>query len=236
MIKTIKFTFILIVVIAFIGCSTIIRREAKLTINSEPSGAKIYQEGILLGNAPIVLIRPFDFSRQLTTDYLWQSQTDNLWAIMQPISYTAIMPGYKSQTRIFQMDFSYQMNFSPNGPNQIIYDPGNPEFSFLFALEPEETKSRQQQQQQQTTVVVPPTGGTTKTFGTVTIITTPSQAEIYIDGTFIATSPAPNLQLEVGTHKIEIEKSGYKTWTRTMQILANSPVTIDIELEKKDNR
>ena len=53
-----------------------------------------------------------------------------------------------------------------------------------------------------------------------------------MDGTFVATTPVSNLQIEAGPHKIEILKGGYKTWSRTMQVLANSPVKIEIELEK----
>ena len=174
-----------------------------LTISTEPSGARVYEEGNLLGNSPLTLEvgYPADKSR----------------------SYTAVKEGYRSQTKIFQ---------APWGAGTS----GTMNLSMLLLLEPLDAKPQQQQQQQQQTTVVMPGGvaggGAARAFGTLVIITTPAQAEIYIDGTFVATTPASNLQIEAGPHKIEIQKNGYKTWSRTMQVLANSPVKIEIEMEK----
>ena len=106
----------------------------------------------------------------------------------------------------------------------------------LFVLEPLDAKpqQQQQQQQQQVTIVMPGgvTGGAAKAFGSLTILTAPAQAEVYVDGTFVSTTPVSNLQIEAGPHKIEIQKNGYKIWARTMQVLANSPAKIEVELEK----
>lgn len=187
----------------FFGCVTIPKvsqRPVYLTISSEPSGARIYEEGNLLGNSPLTLQAG---ARQYG-----------------PRSYTATKEGYRPQTRIFQFSEDNIAN-------------GETNFSMLFILEPQGADSQQQQQQQQqTTIVMPGTGGATKTFGTLTIITTPAQAEVYVDGTFVATTPVSNLQIEVGPHKIEIQKNRYKPWARTMQLLPNSPVKIEVELEK----
>ena len=45
-------------------------------------------------------------------------------------------------------------------------------------------------------------------------------------------TPASNIKVEAGTHKFEIQKSGYKTWDRTWEVLADSPVKIEVALEK----
>jgi hypothetical protein len=234
----------------FTSCITFNQRNVDvfLTISSEPSGARIYEEGNLLGNTPLTLTytfqssangtfspktgfrkspnRSFDFpgaghrfeSPSLSASELEMSpQTGGNQ--YKTRSFTAIKDGYRAQTRIFQ--------FSADD-----LDAGKTNFSLLFILEPLEAKpqQQQQQQQQQTTVVFPTTGAPAKAFGTLTIITTPSQAEVYVDGGFVATTPVSNLQLEAGFHKIDIQKSGYKTWTRNVQVLANSPVKIEIEL------
>ncbi|MDD8026223.1 MAG: PEGA domain-containing protein [Acidobacteriota bacterium] len=169
---------------------------SSLTINSEPSGARIYEEGKFIGNSP------------LTIQFTVQSYGST--------SITATKEGYQSQTKLFQYN-------TASGPN----------YSLLFILEPRVAPQQQQQQQQQSVVVMPGgVGAAAKTFGALTILSTPSPAEVYVDGTFVATTPVSSLQIEAGPHKIEIQKSGYKTWSRTMQVLANSPVKIEVELEK----
>jgi len=203
--RVFKLASAFVLVALFFGCAPIpVVRQSPvfLTISSEPSGARIYEEGNLLGNSPLTLElgAPQDAAR----------------------SYTAVKEGYRSQTKIFQ---------APLGAGTA----GSMNFSMLFLLEALEAKpQQQQQQQQQTTVVIPgaAAGGVAKAFGSLTILTTPAQGEVYVDGTFVSTTPVSNLQIEVGPHKIEILKNGYKTWSRTMQVLANSPVKIEIELEK----
>jgi eukaryotic-like serine/threonine-protein kinase len=186
-------------IVLCLGCMPIPETNlvpSSLTINSEPSGARIYEEGKFIGNSP------------LTIQFTVQSYGSS--------SITATKEGYQSQTKLFQYS-------TASGPN----------YSLLFILEPREAPQQQQQQQQQSVVVIPGAGGAAaKTFGALTILSTPSPAEVYVDGTFVATTPVSSLQIEAGPHKIEIQKGGYKTWSRTMQVLANSPVKIEVELEK----
>lgn len=225
----------------FLGCASmpLSNQNIYLTINSEPSGARIYAEGELLGNAPLTITLNIGPSTLDERIYKEGKSPDNSpllipagprileSGIQRPEigpqqngskSFTAVKEGYQSQTKIFHFS---QVNW------------GVTNYSMLFVLEPLEARpQQQQQQQQQTTIVMPGAAGAAKAFGTLTVITTPAQAEIYIDGTFISTAPVSNIQVEAGTHKIEIQKSGYKTWSRTMQILANSPAKIEIELER----
>jgi hypothetical protein len=251
--NVLKWSSICLVAVLLSGCASMpIQRDVRLTISSEPSGARIYEEGNLLGNTPLTLSyrvgaypgyagvwsafnstpQRFPYESQYFSDagYSQESVSPSGSEIVQrlqsgvnqsrPRSFTAVKDGYQAQTKIFQFSAEDIAN-------------GATDFSLLFVLEPQEGKQQQQQQQQQqTTVVVPMTGVPAKTFGTLTLITTPAQAEVYVDGAFVATTPASNLQLEVGPHQIAIQKSGYKTWTRTMQVLANTPVKIEIELEK----
>jgi len=201
--KLYRWSFALLFVLFFAGCETL-SKPVYLTINSEPSGARTYEGANLLGNAPLTVLYGY-----VTSSNIAGFRT-----------YTVVKEGYKSQTK----------SFGYPGTEIIL---GKRYFSLLFVLEPIDTKpQQQQQQQQQTTIVIPTTGAPVKTMGILTILTTPEKAEVYIDGTFIATTPVSNLQLEAGPHKIEIRKTGFKMWTRTTQVLPNSPVKIEIELEK----
>jgi hypothetical protein len=237
--KAFRWVAIFSLVGLFLGCVSmpLSNQNIYLTINSEPSGARIYAEGELLGNAPLTIT--INMKPSTLNERVFGKSPDNS-PLLIPAgprisesgiqgpgiatqqsgskSFTAVKEGYQSQTKIFHFS---QVNW------------GVTNYSMLFVLEPQDARpQQQQQQQQQTTIVMPGAAGAAKAFGTLTIITTPAQAEIYIDGTFISTAPVSNIQVEAGAHKIEIQKSGYKTWSRTMQILANSPAKIEIELER----
>lgn len=235
--KEFKWPLVFLLVILCFGCTTTyLKREVNLTINSEPPDAKIYEEGKLLGQAPLNISYEYEVGLNIGIYYV-SSSNPSIQALLRPRSYTAIKDGYRPQTKSFQFASPYKEEFETTagvgnlGPKGDFFHAGQ---SLLLALEPEAAKSQQQQQQQQQTVIVnvPGAGGAAKTYGMLTIISTPTQAEIYIDGAIVATTPAADLQVEAGTHKIEIKKSGYKTWDRTWRVLANSPVKIEATLEK----
>jgi hypothetical protein len=65
---------------------------------------------------------------------------------------------------------------------------------------------------------------------TVEIKSTPDGAEITVDGKFVGSTPS-SMRLEVGDHKIQLQKPGFKTWERTMSVSASS--TVDATLKKE---
>ena len=56
----------------------------------------------------------------------------------------------------------------------------------------------------------------------VTITTEPSGAEVLVDGDPAGRSPA-NLELEAGSHRVELRHAGYKAWITDVQVVANEP-------------
>jgi hypothetical protein len=66
---------------------------------------------------------------------------------------------------------------------------------------------------------------------TVVVKSTPEGAEISIDGKFVGSTPS-TLRLAAGEHNISIEKSGFKSWQRTMTVNTSGSVTVDATLEK----
>jgi hypothetical protein len=66
---------------------------------------------------------------------------------------------------------------------------------------------------------------------TVVIKCSPDGAEITVDGKYVG-SPPSTLRLAPGDHVIVIEKSGYKTWQRTMSVNPGGIVTIDATLAR----
>ncbi len=66
---------------------------------------------------------------------------------------------------------------------------------------------------------------------TVAVKSTPDGANVAVDSKFVGITPS-TLRLAPGDHTISIEKSGFKTWQRTITVSAGGNITIDPTLEK----
>jgi len=75
--------------------------------------------------------------------------------------------------------------------------------------------------------------GLSATLSTVEVKSTPDGAEITVDEKFMGNTPS-SLRLSVGDHKIKLEKSGFKTWERTLTVGAGETATVAPSLEKQD--
>lgn len=67
------------------------------------------------------------------------------------------------------------------------------------------------------------------------IDSTPSGADIEIDGSFVGNTPS-EVQLAEGDHKVVIRKPGFKNWEREIKSGAGSSVHLAAELEKADTQ
>jgi PEGA domain len=65
----------------------------------------------------------------------------------------------------------------------------------------------------------------------VFVKSTPSGADIEVDGNFMGNTPS-DLKLSPGEHKIAVSKNGFTSWERTMKINAGGNVTLNPTLEK----
>jgi hypothetical protein len=74
---------------------------------------------------------------------------------------------------------------------------------------------------------VPASSGTS----TISIKSTPTGADIEVDGKFVGSTPSA-LQLKIGEHKITIKKTGFDLWERSIDLGAGSGVNIDATLDK----
>jgi hypothetical protein len=80
----------------------------------------------------------------------------------------------------------------------------------------------------------PTTGPQPKDTSTVTIKSTPDGADITIDGRFAGSTPS-TVKLGPGDHTILIEKSGFKSWQRTLTVGPSSTLNLDATLEKPNS-
>lgn len=68
-------------------------------------------------------------------------------------------------------------------------------------------------------------------FASVLVKSTPDASDITIDGKFVG-STTSTLRLAPGEHTILIEKSGFKSWQRSISVSKNGSVTVDATLDK----
>lgn len=90
-------------------------------------------------------------------------------------------------------------------------------------------------QQSQTAKAVqqnPQTSSQANATGTVTVISNPNAADVYVDGKFVGNTVAV-LKLSPGQHEIKVSDAGYKDWSRDLSVTAGSALKLDATLVKK---
>ncbi len=77
-----------------------------------------------------------------------------------------------------------------------------------------------------------PVQGADSMVASVDVKSTPDGAEITVDDKYMGSTPSI-LKLAPGDHKIKLEKSGFKTWERTMAVAAGGNANINVTLDKE---
>jgi len=84
--------------------------------------------------------------------------------------------------------------------------------------------------QDKTVPLVTPTAATTSK-AKLQIDSTPTGADIYIDGSFVGNTPS-EVQVAEGEHSVAASKKGFKDWQRMLRVTSGSSVHLSAELEK----
>ena len=71
---------------------------------------------------------------------------------------------------------------------------------------------------------------TTDAVGSIDISSTPTGASIYVDSAYVGTTPDTIENLNEGSHKVLLEKSGYSEWGKMVKVTAGSTTTVDADL------
>lgn len=79
---------------------------------------------------------------------------------------------------------------------------------------------------------MPTTVPATPTTGTVLVSSSPSGANVLVDGSFVGNAPA-TLKLGAGKHPFTVTERGYKPWNKELTVLAGSSVRLDASLKKQ---
>lgn len=65
----------------------------------------------------------------------------------------------------------------------------------------------------------------------VKILSDPNGADVFLDGSFVSSTPAV-LSLREGTYKVAVKMSGYADWVREVKILPGAEVRLDAKLSR----
>jgi len=68
----------------------------------------------------------------------------------------------------------------------------------------------------------------------VSFETEPPGAEVYVDGSFVGTTPIEEYPLEPGSHEIELRLEGHEPWARSLLVRKGAPVAIRASLTSSD--
>src|SRR5271154_6309041 len=71
----------------------------------------------------------------------------------------------------------------------------------------------------------------TRGVGSVAILSDPAGAEVYVDGHFVGQTPA-TLHLASGAHRIELRAGGKRDWSRELEVIKDSEVTVRPVMER----
>jgi hypothetical protein len=72
---------------------------------------------------------------------------------------------------------------------------------------------------------------TTDEVGSIAISSSPSGASIYVDGSLEGTTPDTVDNLEEGSYKVVLKKSGYNDWGKTVKVTAGDTSTVNAYLD-----
>ncbi|MDR1022555.1 MAG: PEGA domain-containing protein [Prevotellaceae bacterium] len=74
----------------------------------------------------------------------------------------------------------------------------------------------------------------TPMYGSLSVKTGKARAAVFVDGKRYGTTPTTVKRALVGSHDIELQVNGYKTYRQTVEIEEDTMLAMDVALEKKD--
>jgi len=124
---------------------------------------------------------------------------------------------------------------SPAVSGGVVYIGSNDGYVYAFA--PATTKPTPPSTSAPTTSRTPthtPTSTQTPTTGSISVSSTPSGADIYLDSTYKGTTPATIPDVSPGSHTLKLEKYGYAEWLTSVHVTSGVTESITAHLTAAD--
>jgi hypothetical protein len=74
----------------------------------------------------------------------------------------------------------------------------------------------------------------TKQVGQLSVTSTPSGAEVYLDDNYVGTTPLTLSNVSVGSHLVKLAKEGYEDWTTAVDVKAGGTDSVSATLSEID--
>jgi hypothetical protein len=216
-------------------------RAESFNITSAPSGARVEIEGALVGATPFHTDYPggyFDKTHTVFGARLEHAMTIRIskdgYATQQititdgPFEWIAVSGKHHGNYFVLKSDH-FDMKLAPGAESATTTRADDARVgpmhshAVFAALSDESGKSHSVAAESASTGSV----GT----GSLAIASDPAGAEIYVDAHFVGQTPA-RLHLPTGPHRIELRASNKKDWSRELQVIKDSEVTVHPTMER----
>jgi serine/threonine protein kinase len=213
-----------------------------LSMNSAPSGALVYLDGTYIGTTPIT--KWTVTSGTCTVWFMLPGYDDYSTRVLIQAGGSASVNATLTKTPVTPTTGTLTITSSPSGasvyldgfyvgttpittPNVTsgahalrVTLAGYDNYTTSVVIEAGETKS------------ATATLTRTPTTGTLTIISSPSGAQVFLNGTSIGTTPITNRTVTPGTHTVRITFAGYDDYTTSVQVQAGETKSATATLTK----
>jgi len=232
----------LLVTLAF----TPLTHAESFNITTAPSGANVEIDGALVGTTPFHTDYPGGYFHKTHTVFgarLEHAMTLRIskdgYATQQmtitdgPFEWIAVSGKHHGNYFVLKSDH-FDMKLDPGpGPATTTWagdarvGPVHPH-KMAAVLSDENEKSHSDSSENVGTGSAGRTGVGT---GSLTIASDPAGAEIYVDAHFVGQTPA-TLHLPAGPHRIELRANDKKNWSRELEVMKDSEVTVHPTMER----
>jgi PEGA domain len=215
-------------------------------ITSAPSGANVEIDGAIVGTTPFHTDYPGGYFHKTHTVFgarLEHAMTLRIskdgYATQQititdgPFEWIAVSGKHHGNYFVLKSDH-FDMKLAPGAESATTARPGDPRagpqhpHTVTAALIEESEKSHSVSTQS-----IAAGSAEVESLGTgiLAIASDPAGAEIYVDAHFVGQTPA-TLHLPAGPHRIELRANGKKDWSRELQVIKESEVTVHPTMDR----
>lgn len=215
-------------------------------ITSAPFGANVEIDGAIVGITPFHTDYPGGYFHKTHTVFgarLEHAMTLRIskdgYATQQititdgPFEWIAVSGKHHGNYFVLKSDH-FDMKLAPGAESATTARPGDPRagpqhpHTVTAALIEESEKSHSVSTQ---SIAAGSAGVESLGTGILAIASDPAGAEIYVDAHFVGQTPA-TLHLPAGPHRIELRANGKKDWSRELQVIKESEVTVHPTMDR----
>jgi hypothetical protein len=216
-------------------------RSESFNITSAPSGASVEIDGALVGTTPFHTDYPGGYFHKTHTVFgarLEHAMTLRIskdgYATQQvtitdgPFEWIAVSGKHHGNYFVLKSDH-FDMKLAPGAESATTTRAGD---TGVGPLHPRTATAVLSDESEKSHSIAAESGSTGSVgTGSLAIASDPAGAEIYVDAHFVGQTPA-TLHLPAGAHRIELRANGKKDWSRELEVIRDSEVTVHPTMER----